>query len=48
MYGNDLSPRRRTVPLDEVLLQVQRLDLGVGDDHLDVRDAVGEPLDRRA
>ena len=39
---------RRPVPLDQVLLQVQRLDLGVGDDHLDVGDALRQPLDRRA
>ncbi len=30
---------RRPVPLDEVLLEVQRLDLRAGDDHLDVGDA---------
>ena len=29
---------RRPVPLDEVLLQVERLDLVLGDDHVDVRD----------
>ena len=31
---------RRAVALDQVLLEVQRLDLGVGDDHLDVGDAL--------
>jgi len=36
------------VALDEVLLQVQRLYLGSGDDHLDVLDPLGELLDRRA
>ena len=33
---------RRTMPLDEVLLQVERLRLGPRDDHLDVGDALGE------
>ncbi len=33
---------RRPVPLDEVLLEVERLDLAAGDDHLDVGDAVGQ------
>ena len=33
---------RRPVPLDEVLLEVQRLDLAAGDDHLDVRHPAGE------
>jgi len=36
------------VALDEVLLEVKRLDLGAGDDHLDVRDALGEVRDLRA
>src|SRR2546422_10477530 len=31
---------RRAVALDEILLEVQGLDLGVGDDHLDI----GNPL----
>ena len=35
---------RRPVALDEVLLEVERLDLGAGDDHLDV----GDPLHRAA
>jgi hypothetical protein len=53
MYGNDLSSRRRTlnggpVALDQVLLEVERLDLCVGDDHLDVGDALRELRDRRA
>ena len=39
---------RRPVALDQVLLQVQRLDLGVRDDHLDVGDPLGQALDRRA
>ena len=39
---------RRAVALDQVLLQVQRLDLGVRDDHLDVGDPLGQALDRRA
>ena len=39
---------RRAVALDQVLLQVQRLDLGVRDDHLDVGDPLRQPLDRRA
>src|SRR5206468_5399971 len=39
---------RRPVPLDQVLLEMQRLDLGVGDDHLDVGDAVRQLRDRRA
>ena len=30
---------RRPVALDQVLLEVERLDLGAGDDHLDVGDA---------
>ena len=38
---------RRPVALDEVLLEVQRLDLVAGDDHLDVGDALGQlRLDR--
>jgi hypothetical protein len=32
---------RRAVPLDEVLLEVQRLDLCLGDDRLDRLDAPG-------
>ena len=36
------------VALDEVLLEVQGLDLVAGDDHLDVRNPVGQLLDRRA
>ena len=39
---------RRPVPLDEVLLQVQRLDLGPGHDHLEVGDARDELRDRGA
>ena len=39
---------RRPVALDEVLLQVQGLDLGAGDDHLHVGHARGELADRRA
>jgi len=39
---------RRPVPLDQVLLQVERLDLGVGDDHLDVLDPLRQLRDRRA
>jgi len=38
----------RPVPLDEVLLEVERLDLVLGDDDLDVLDALGQLLDRRA
>ena len=38
----------RPVALDEVLLEVQRLDLVLGDDHLDVLDALGQLLDGRA
>ena len=36
---------RRPVPLDEVLLEVERLDLGIGDDHLEVGDPLGERPD---
>ena len=39
---------RRPVPLDEVLLEVERLDLGAGDDHLEVGDPRDEVGDRRA
>ena len=39
---------RRPVALDEVLLEVERLDLGAGDDHLEVGDAADEARDRRA
>jgi len=39
---------RRPVPLHEVLLEVQRLDLGPGDDHLDVGDALRQLADLRA
>ena len=39
---------RRPVPLDEVLLEVERLDLGAGDDHLDVRDPLRQQPDLRA
>ena len=38
---------RRPVPLDEVLLEVQRLDLAAGHDHLDVGDALGQLPDLR-
>ena len=38
---------RRPVPLDEVLLEVQRLDLGARDDHLDVVHALRQLRDRR-
>ena len=38
----------RPVALDEVLLEVQRLDLVLGDDHLDVLHSVGQLLDGRA
>ena len=38
----------RPVALDEVLLEVQRLDLVLGDDHLDVLDPLGQLLDGRA
>ena len=33
---------RRPVALDEVLLEVERLDLAAGDDHLDVGDPLAE------
>ena len=33
---------RRPVALDEVLLEVERLDLGAGHDRLDVGDALGQ------
>ena len=36
---------RRPVPLDEVLLEVERLDLTAGDDRLDVGDPVHELVD---
>ena len=39
---------RRPVPLDEVLLEMERLDLAAGDDHLEVGDAADEVRDRRA
>ena len=39
---------RRPVSLDEVLLEVQGLDLGVRDDHLDVGDASRKLRHRRA
>ena len=39
---------RRPVPLDEVLLEVERLDLAAGDDHLEVGDPRHEPRDRGA
>jgi hypothetical protein len=38
----------RPVPLDEVLLEVERLDLVLGDDHLDVRHPLRQLPDRRA
>jgi hypothetical protein len=38
----------RAVPLDEVLLEVERLDLGVGDDHLEIGDPRGQASDPRA
>ena len=33
---------RRPVALDEVLLEMERLDLGIGDDHLEVGDPLGQ------
>ena len=39
---------RRPVALDQVLLDVERLRLGAGDDHLDVGDAAGQRCDLRA
>ena len=33
---------RWPVPLDEILLEVQRLDLGAGDDHLDAADPLAQ------
>ncbi len=39
---------RRPVALDEVLLDVERLDLGARDDHLDVLDQADEPAHLRA
>ena len=39
---------RRPVPLDEILLEMERLDLVLGDDDLDVLDPIGQLLDRRA
>ena len=39
---------RRPVALDEVLLEVQRLRLALGDDHLDALDAVDHPVDADA
>ena len=36
---------RRPVALDEVLLQMERLDLGVGHDHLEVGDPLGQAAD---
>jgi hypothetical protein len=39
---------RRPVALDEVLLEVEGLDLGVRDDHLDVGDAPRQLRHRRA
>jgi hypothetical protein len=36
----------RSVALDEVLLEVQRLDVAAGDDHLDVFDALRQLRDR--
>ena len=39
---------RRPVALDEVLLEVQRLGLGGGDDDLDPRDPPDHPLDAQA
>ena len=39
---------RRPVPLDEVLLEVERLDLAAGDDHLDVGDPLRQLPDLRA
>ena len=38
---------RRPVPLHEVLLEVERLDLGARDDHLDVVDALRQLRHRR-
>ena len=53
MYGNDLSSRSRTlnggpVPLDEVLLEVQRLGLALRDDHLDPMHPLHELVDAGA
>ena len=39
---------RRPVALDEVLLEMQRLGLGAGHDHLDPPHALDHPLDARA
>jgi hypothetical protein len=36
---------RRPVPLDEVLLEVVGLDLGLRDDHLDPLDALDQPVE---
>ena len=36
---------RRPVALDEVLLEMERLDLAAGDDRLDLGDALGERVD---
>jgi hypothetical protein len=41
-----LSSRSRTL-LDEVLLEMECLDLGVGHDHLEVGDPLGQLSDRR-
>ena len=39
---------RRPVALDEVLLEMQGLGLGRGDDHLDPADPLDHPLDPQA
>jgi len=39
---------RRPVPLDEVLLEMEGLDLAAGHDHLDVFDPRRQALDLRA
>src|SRR5437764_1366584 len=44
----EANVERRPVALDEVLLEVQRLDLALRDDHLDVVHAVGQLRDRGA
>ena len=36
---------RRPVALDQVLLEMERLDLGRGDDHLDLLDALDQPVE---
>ena len=41
----EANVERRPVPLDQVLLQVERLHLGRGDDHLDLLDALEQPVE---